>query len=175
MGMNAYRRITSPLLLMAAMSAFALPSSAGAATATATVKASVVKPLILTSNQAMDFGTIVLSGAGTFTGATMRISQSGAVTCNANLTCTGTAKGALYNVAGTNNRIVLISAPNVILTNQSDATQKLTLVIDAPTSVTLTSSGPPGTNFGVGGTLTLNSTTAGGTYSGTMTVTVDYQ
>jgi spore coat protein U-like protein len=170
-----YRWVRNARLAACAAAALALPSGAEAATATATVKASVVKPLILTSTQAMDFGTIILSGAGTWSGATMRISQTGAVTCSANLTCSGTPKGALYNVSGTNNRVVLVSAPNVILTNQSDATQKLTLVTDAPSSLTLANSGPPGTNFGIGGTLTLGSATAGGTYSGTMTVTVDYQ
>ena len=171
----AYRWVRNARLAACVAAAFTLPTGAEAATATATVKASVVKPLILTSTQAMDFGTIILSGAGTWSGATMRISQTGAVTCSANLTCSGTPKGALYNVSGTNSRVVLISAPNVILTNQSDATQKLTLVTDAPTSLTLTNSGSPGSNFAIGGTLSLSSATAGGTYSGTMTVTVDYQ
>jgi spore coat protein U-like protein len=171
----AYRRVRSVLLAAGAAAALALPSRAMAATASVAAKASVVKPLILTSTQAMDFGTIILSGAGTWSGATMRISQAGAVTCGANLTCTGAAKAALFTVSGTNNRVVLVSAPNVVLTNQSDPTQKLTLVPDAPATVTVANSGPPGTRFGVGGTLTLNSTTAAGTYTGTMNVTVDYQ
>ena len=60
------------------------------------------------------------------------------------------------------------------LVNQSDSTQTLTLVTDAPASVVLTSSGIPGVNFSIGGSVTLNSTTAAGTYAGTFNVTVDY-
>ena len=35
--------------------------------------------------------------------------------------------------------------------------------------------GRPGIDFAVGGTITLSSTLLGGTYTGTMTVTADYQ
>jgi hypothetical protein len=38
----------------------------------------------------------------------------------------------------------------------------------------LTNSGPPGTDFSLGGTITLSSSTVSGTYSGTFNVTVDY-
>ena len=38
-----------------------------------------------------------------------------------------------------------------------------------------TSSGQPGNNFDLGGTIVLDSTTATGTYRGTFAVTVDYQ
>jgi hypothetical protein len=69
---------------------------------------------------------------------------------------------------------VQITAPNVTLVNQSDPTKTLTLVTDAVASVTLTNSGPPGTNFNVGGSISLSSSTAAGTYSGTFNVTVDY-
>jgi hypothetical protein len=81
---------------------------------------------------------------------------------------------AQYNVQGSNNQTVYITVPNVTLVNQSDATQTLTLVPDAPATVVLTNSGPPGTNFNIGGSVTLNSTTAAGTYSGTFNVTVNY-
>jgi hypothetical protein len=40
--------------------------------------------------------------------------------------------------------------------------------------VTLTNSGPPGSSFSLGGSISLSSTTAGGTYVGTFNVTVDY-
>ena len=39
---------------------------------------------------------------------------------------------------------------------------------------TLTNSGAPGTNFNVGGQITILPTTAEGVYSGNMDVTVDY-
>jgi spore coat protein U-like protein len=61
------------------------------------------------------------------------------------------------------------------MVNQADPTKSLTLVVDNPGQVTLTSSGEPGNNFSLGGSITLDSTTATGTYTGTFQVTVDYQ
>ncbi|MES2137210.1 MAG: DUF4402 domain-containing protein, partial [Pseudomonadota bacterium] len=81
---------------------------------------------------------------------------------------------AKYNVQGSNNQTVRISAPNVTMVNQSDSSQTLTLVTDAPASVLLTSSGVPGVDFSIGGTITLNSTTQAGNYVGTFNVTCDY-
>jgi hypothetical protein len=77
-------------------------------------------------------------------------------------------------VTGTNNQVARITAPNVILTNQNDPTQTLTLVVDSPGSVTFNSSGKKGEVFSLGGSISLSSSTAGGVYTGTFNVTVDY-
>jgi hypothetical protein len=161
------------ILLAASGLVIAAPARA-APGANASVSANVVKPLILKWVQDLDLGTIVL-GPGTWSGATVAITRNGVFTCtNANITCTGATKVARYNVSGTNNQVVRISAPNVTLTNQDDPTKTLLLVVDSPGSVTLTNSGPPGTTFPLGGSISLSSTTAGGTYVGTFNVTVDY-
>jgi hypothetical protein len=146
---------------------------ARAASQTAQVSATVAKPLILTRVQDLDLGTITL-GPGSWSGATVGISRAGVLTCNANVICTGATTPAIYNVSGTNNRVVRITAPNVTLVNQNDASRTLTLVTDVVASVTLTNSGPPGTNFPIGGSISVSSSTAGGTYTGTFNVTVDY-
>lgn len=145
-----------------------------AATVTASVTATANKPLVLTKVQDLDFGTVTLA-PGTWSNATVSMSQAGTLTCgSANLVCTGATMVAKYNVQGSNQQTVRISAPNVTLTNQSDPTKTLTLVTSAPTTILLTNSGSPGLNFSVGGSITLNSNTPGGTYVGTMNVTVDY-
>ena len=147
---------------------------AAAATQVMQVNASVQKPLTLSWIQNLDLGQIVL-GPGTWSGATVAISKAGVFSCtNANVTCSGTTQVATYNVSGANQQTVRITAPNVTLTNQNDPTQTLTLVVDSPGSVLLTNSGKPGENFSLGGSITLSSTTAGGTYTGTFNVTVDY-
>ena len=165
--------------IILALCATAVAAKAGAAPPSATVvvpvRASVVKPLILTALRDLDIGTIVL-GPGTWSGATVSISQTGVLTCtNPNLVCSGTTQAAGYNVAGTNKETILIAAPNVTLTHQADSSKTLQLVPVKPTSVTLPNSGNQGVDFGVGGTITLSSTTADGLYVGTMNVTVDYQ
>jgi hypothetical protein len=145
-----------------------------AATQVAQVSATVAKPLILTRVQDLDLGSITL-GPGSWSAATVSISRGGVLSCtSANVICTGATQPAIYNVSGTNNRVVQITVPNVILVNQSDATKTLTLVPDSVANVTLTNSGPPGTNFPIGGSISVSSSTAAGTYSGTFNVTVDY-
>ena len=160
-----------PLLLLALL---VVPAPAAAVTQNAAVNANVIRPLTLTSLQDLDLGTITLK-LGTWLGATVGISRTGVFTCNANVVCTGAPQVARYKVTGTNKMVVRITAPSVTLINQNDSTQKLTLTLDNPGTVTLTSSGEPGNNFDLGGSLSLNSTTVPGTYSGTLAVTVDYQ
>jgi hypothetical protein len=147
---------------------------AHAATATASVTANTVKPLVLTKLQDLDFGSVTLA-PGTWGNAPVSLSKAGAFSCaSANLVCTGVTSVAKYNIQGSNNQTVRVSAPNVTLVNQADASKTLTLVTDAPASVALTSSGRPGTDFAIGGTITLSSATAAGAYVGTFNVTVDY-
>ena len=161
--------------LLVTLAAIAVAAPARAAPGgVATVSATIVKPLTLAWVQDLDLGSIVL-GNGTWSGATVGISRTGAFSCvSANVTCSGATKVAVYNVSGTNNQVVHISAPNVTLVNQSDPTKLLTLVVDSPGTLMLTNSGSPGVNFSLGGSISLSSTTVGGVYVGTFNVTADY-
>jgi hypothetical protein len=82
---------------------------------------------------------------------------------------------AIYKVSGSQGQTVIISAPEVTMVNQTNPAKTLTLVPDAPASVQLTNSGNPGSNFPIGGAITIDSTTAGGVYAGTFNVTAEYQ
>ena len=161
--------------LMMGCAALAATPAHAASSQVATVSATVVKPLALKWVQDLDLGTIVL-GPGIWSNATVGISRTGVFSCsNANVTCSGATQVAQYNVQGTNNNTARITAPNVTLTNQSDPTKTLTLTVDNPGSIPIPNSGQPGVNFSLGGSITVSSTTAGGVYSGTFNVTVDYQ
>jgi hypothetical protein len=169
------RNVTKLALMLIVLSGF-LPigAAAHAATAVAQVTAQGVKPLILTKVQDLDFGSVTL-GTGVWSNATVALSQAGALTCvNPNITCTGATTVATYNVQGSKQQTVRISAPNVTLVNQSDSSQTLTLVTDAPADLVLANNGFPGSDFSIGGSVTINSTTAAGVYVGTFNVTVDY-
>jgi hypothetical protein len=165
-------RLSANIVAFAAALGAAAP--ARAASINAQVKAKVVKPLTLTSIQNLDLGTITL-GPGTWSGAIVRLARTGALTCPANVTCSGLTQVARYSVAGSNNETVVINAPNVNLVNQSDSTKTLTMTVDKPATVKLTNSSPRGATFDLGGAITVNSTTPGGSYVGTFNVTVDYQ
>jgi len=90
------------------------------------------------------------------------------------LICTGVARPAIFNVSGTKSQLVRVyAAPSDLVNAANGATIRFTPIAQA--SVTLTNSGAPGTDFGVGGSIALTSTTSDGLYSGTVEVTVDYQ
>jgi hypothetical protein len=161
-------RVSITLAAIIAAAAFSAP--AGAASISATTTVNVAKPVQLTKLQDMDFGTVILSG---FSGTrTVAISQAGALTCGANLICQGVPKAARFNVQGFNKMTATIAVTGG---NLSNGTETILFTPDAPVSVYLPNSGAPGIDFAVGGTITLSSTLAGGTYTGTMTVTSDYQ
>ena len=152
---------------------FAAPAAA-APSQSATVKATVIKPLVLTWVQDFSLGDIVLK-PGTWSGATVSLSRTGVFSCsNPNTTCSGLRQVAQYRVVGSNNQVVRISAPPVTLINQSDSSKSLTLTVDGPGTVTMPNSGQQGVVFALGGSINLSSATADGVYAGTFNVTVDY-
>ena len=162
--------VAAVLILTAAFAS----DEAFAANAVEKVNAQATKPLSLTRVQDLDLGTIALA-PGTWSGALVSISRTGAFSCtNPNTTCSGAPRVATYNVTGSNHAAVRIDSPNVTLTNQSDSTKTLILVVDGPSTITLPNSGSKGVDFSLGGSIALSSATAGGLYAGTFDVTVDY-
>ena len=108
-------------------------------------------------------------------GENVTLTAAGGFTCGAgNLTCSGTPTTAQYNVQGTNNAVVRILVGASTLNGSLGGTLAFTPLAPAPATVTLTNSGAPGTNFNVGGQITILPTTGEGVYTGNMDVTVDY-
>ena len=174
--MSKFLRLTA--LAATAALAFTATEAAAApvnATTNATAHARILRPLTLTSTQNLDLGDIVLSGAAPNT-ATVGINKAGTFNCDGNsgnVTCSGTEQTAIYNVSGTKSQPVTIAAGNVTLSD--GAGNNLTLTPDFNASLTLANSGAPGSNFNVGGSITVADTTPDGVYTGTFAVTADYQ
>lgn len=168
--MTRFAAFLSRLTLIVALAA--LPAvAAHAASANVAVNVKIAKPLILSAKQDLTFGQIALPAiVGT---RVVSISTTGVLSCGAGLTCTGVARQAIFNVSGSNGQVARISAVPSSLTNGTGGTILFTPV--APASVTFTNSGNAGIDFGVGGSISLTSTTPDGLYSGTVAVTVDYQ
>ena len=161
-------RFATASLTLAGLIAAASPAEA--AQISAATSAKVVKPVSLTKLQDMDFGTLLVTN---YTGTRNAVmSRAGVVTCPTEITCSGAPKQARFNLQGTNNSVVLISVTSAGLVNGSNT---IPFTADAPTSVTLTNSGAPGVDIDVGGTLTVDGSIPGGVYSGTMTITANYQ
>jgi hypothetical protein len=166
------------LISAGAVAALALTSAPAAATpvsASANAKAKIYRPLTITKQTDLDFATVVL-GTGTYSN-TITVSQAGGITCGANVTCSGTPAAATFKLTGTNNSTAAISlaASSVTLTGTNTPANTLTLTLSAPATVALGSSGTSGTNFGVGGSLTVTNATPDDLYQGSFTVNADYQ
>ncbi len=178
------------LFVAAAVATAALSSTgASAATASATAKANVLKPLQMTGGGTVDFGTIVTPSTASFTG-TFNIDAAASQTstyCASGFACSGTPAAAMFNLQGSNNNNITLTVPlTVTLTLQGATGTPPTLTFVTKHSlaanngtgnytIQLPNSGAPGLDFYVGGSVTINQATAGGSYQGTFTVTADYQ
>ena len=156
--------------LTAAIFVAGLAVPAGAAQITAVTSVNVIKPVSITKLQDMDFGTLTFAG---FTGTrSIVISRTGVLTCATDIVCSGAPRQARFNVQGTNRQVVLLTYSNGALTNGTDS---IPFTANGPASITMVNSGAPGLDLDVGGALSIVPTLVGGTYSGTMTVTAEYQ
>jgi hypothetical protein len=173
--MTKFLRMMSLVATVAVVALTATPAAAVNPDKNATATARIVKPLTLTWVRDLDLGTIVLSGAGVWSGANVGITRAGVFSCaDANTTCSGATQTAQYKVTGTNNQVVTVNAPDVTLTNQNDGVSTLLMTVDNPGTVNLGNSGASGLTFDLGGQITVASNTPDGTYTGTFDVTVNY-
>jgi hypothetical protein len=160
---------------LAALALASTPAVAASPSAQANATAKIYKPLTISKTADLNFGTIVLAGAA-FANETVTVATSGAVTCGSgggNVTCGGTPTAAKFHLVGSNNAAVTVNSPSFNLTGPS------TLSV-TPTSLTQSVNlGAAGNTTGIdvplGGSIILASTTPDGVYSGTWTVTADYQ
>ena len=157
--------------VLATTPALAAPVGVTGAAPTATAK--IVRPLTLTSTGSLNFGTIVLNGVTA--NRTVSLSSGNVLTCGGTteLQCSGATSVPTYNVRGTNNQVVNIIKTASLLTNANDSTT-ISMTPLGAASVTLTNAGAPGTDFPIGGSFVIGTTTTDGLYSGTVNVTVDY-
>ena len=172
--MTKFLRMAS---LVATVAGLALATPAVAVTASddadATVEIRKGLTLDAVDGADLDLGIVVLSGGAGAWSATVEIDQTGAFDCDGssgNVTCSGTATEARYDVTGSAGYDVDIDSGPVTLTNAASDTLTLTPIHDDV--VTLDASGA--NNFGVGGSITVNNSTPDGVYTGTFAITADY-
>ncbi len=159
---------TSMIKAAIAVTAFAglgVATSAQAATANADARATILAPVIVTNTSALDFGLIAAGPASSVT-----VSTAGARTCGAGLVCTGATTAANFTVVGVVGQTVGVSVPaNVTL---ASGTNNMTATLNGSAASILLD----GTDaFSVGGVLGVGANQAAGAYTGTFTVTVNYQ
>ena len=158
----------------AALTLGATPALAAQPDKQATASANIVKPLTLLWVQDLDLGTVTLVDGGV--SSTIALTRAGGVTCGNGVavTCTGTPKVAKYKITGVNNTSVTVNAGNVSLVHATDNTKTLLMTVDNPGTVSLGNSGQAGTEFSLGGSISVSGATTEGAYQGTFAVTVNY-
>ena len=160
---------------LAALALVSTPAAAVSPSAQANATAKIYKPLTISKTSDLNFGTIVLAGAA-FANETVTVTTAGTVTCGSgggNVTCGGTPTAAQFHLVGSTTAAVTVNAPSFNLTGPS------TLSV-TPSSLTQSVNlGATGNTAGIdvplGGSIVLASTTPDGVYTGTWTVTADYQ
>lgn len=159
-----------------AVLALLMPAAASAAPAvssTATGTAAILSPLSVIKNSDMDFGTLVVTGAGT----AVINPVSGSVSTTGSVTKSGTAAhAATFISTGSKNAVVLIRLPtNPITLTRAGGTETLTVstwTLDGATNRRI--SGNNTFTFAVGATANVAAGQVAGTYAGTFTITVQY-
>ena len=163
--------------------AFASPAFAQSATqvnATGNATVKIYTPLTLTAvsgNDTMDFGILAANGAPRAAASSFTmggLAASPTVSCFAGWLCSGTPKAAHFTVAGTSGASVNVVLPASITLNSganSVSVSTITSTLATPANTVL---GASATAFAVGGTLDVPANTPDGVYTGTFSVTADY-
>jgi len=162
-----------------ALAALVLSATAAlAASDTGTATVTILRPITVTKNTDLRFGTVVEPSSGS---ATVTISATGTRTTT--LEVGGAAFGAsTFTVAGEDGQAVTVTAPASFAITNQNGPGTLTVTTTGNTSNTGSQTLAGGTGLGSGGTLlvsvggaiTVLSTTASGLYSGTFSVSAVY-
>jgi len=167
--------------LKIAAGAFALSGLAGVAHGQATASANgtgsvtLVQPIALSSPTGLQFGKLVQPAAA----ASVTITPAGAVTRTGVGTLgSQTTSAALFNVTGDGGAIFTITGPagnTFNMTASSSGTLLVTTSLSASSGTLSGTTGSGGaTSFTVGGIMSIASAQTTGVYSGSFTVTVNY-
>jgi hypothetical protein len=166
------------LISAGALGALALSTPAFAAnTASANATVNIVSPLTVVNvnNTGLNFGTIV-ANSGAFAGEVVHVDMTGARTCPATLTCSGsTVTAAQFKVSGTQSQNIVLTLPaSVTLNGSVSGSLNVDLSGDEPAAnEALDATG--NYTFAIGGKLTIPAGTVDGVYSNTFNVTANYQ
>ena len=163
-------------LRLAVVGALAVASFAGSAqaatSATGTATAEVLSTLTVTNTSALQFGQIAANNGGT-----VSVNANGSASASGSIVSTGTRAPATFAVTGSPNASVIVTLPSgpINLTRSGGSeTMAVSAFNTAPSGgFQLDSSGAG--SFAVGGTLTVAANQASGSYSGSFSVSVEYQ
>jgi hypothetical protein len=154
---------------------FAAPAfAANSDTKPFTATAKIVKPLTLVNTVDLDFGTITMLPALSSTVVTVGRTGGAASVCDTTVVTCSAPTAAVFTVSGVALQTlnVTVASTPAVLTNTVDSTKTVPFSADPDATVALNASGAG--SFDIGGAVTVAATTAEGTYSADIDVTVAY-
>jgi len=169
--------IAAAVAAVAAISSPALAQSSASTTGTGSI--TIIRPLTITKNADLKFGTVVRPGTGSGTAV---VSAAGARSVTGGvvgLASGDTPAAAQFTVAGEGGQSVSVTIPaSFTMANGSDSltvTTSNNLTGSAASQTLSNALGAAGSLvFNVGGSVPITSTSATGLYSGTFTVSAAY-
>lgn len=177
--MTTHSRLTRHHLSLAALAlaASAAAGSAAAANATATSTSTVVTPITITKAVDLSFGAFAASG----TAGSVTLSPNGTRAVAGGVTAAGGSPAAArFDVAGMSGLNYSISVTGSATLSDGTNNMAFTPISDTSASAITTGDATSGTLTGgaqsiyVGGVLTVGASQPAGTYTGTLSATVEY-
>jgi hypothetical protein len=165
-----------PVLCLAAA---ALPAAAQSASGAGSI--TVIRPLTVTKNTDMTFGTVVRPASGTGSIAVSAAASATRTAADGAVALASTSHSAAkFTIDGEGGQMLTVTIPATFTMNNNTTSGSLTVTtshdLGTLTSVQLSNAlGAAGTKeFYVGGSIPIAADTASGAYSGTFTVSASY-
>jgi len=175
---NLFRSIVIGVLAAAGITSVAHAQANASTSATGTV--TIFRPITLTKNTDLSFGTLVRPSTGSGTVTIAQADGARSFTGGVALLNTGPnapAGRATYTVNGEGGQTFSITVPANFTMTRTGGSETIVVTL-TPTATTGTLSNALGSagsaTFGVGGELPVSDTTATGAYTGTFSTTVAY-
>jgi len=176
--MSKHARLTKLSLAALALAMTAAAGSAIAAQATATSTSTVVTPISITAPVNLSFGSFAVGG----TSGTVTLTPGGARTAAGGVTLAGgTAGAARFDVAGSASLTYSIAFSGAATLSDGTNSMNFTRISDTSASAITSGDATNGTlsaggaqSIFVGGVLAVNANQPAGTYTGSVTATVEY-
>lgn len=158
------------LAAAATLSMMMAPGQVFAESATFSASATILEALSLTKNADLSFASIIPSSS---TAGTVVVSPASARTCGAGLTCSGAVSAADFTVAGADGASYALTLPG----SANIAFGANTMLVDNFTTSLIGATGTlsgGSDSFQLGASLNVGAAQVAGAYTGSFTVTVEY-
>ena len=168
------------LAATAAVLAAGSAASAATVTANAVANANIVAPAAVTSIRSLEFGTIAkpTSTSNTITvpsAASASVTPTISGTGNAFIPTGGQARAATFRLIGTANQAIAVNTSTLSFTNEAGNLSSVQPLAPSPSTGSLTQLPASGTDdFFVGGRFDISPTTAVQAYTGTVSLSIDF-